>query len=1031
MNIVDLAIKRPVTILMGVIALVIFGLMAYVQMPASLLPNMTLPYVTIRIVYPGANPQVIENQITVKIEDQISAISGLDSTRSYSMANVSIVVAAFNLGKDENLAVQEVKEKVDAIISDLPEGAESPVITKLNAIGSSPVLSVVLDGDMSAAELFAFASGAVNDRFAQVSGVGQVIIQGGSEREILVSLDREAIYGHGIAIPQLLNFLAAANQEIPGGNFAFAGRDIPVRFRGEFSSLEEIRDMDIPTGNGIYKLRQIADVADTLKAARAQTILLDKKRGSRNENAVLLQIVKNPSANTIEVVDNVIAAIPGIEALSGNRAHLTVIQEDATYIRDTITDTLTNVILGILLTGLVLLFFLHDVKPTIIVALAMPFSVISTFLVMDALGIGLNLLSLTGLSSAIGTLVANSVVVLENIFRYRETGHSRTDSASKGTKETAAAVLASTLTNVAVFVPLGNVGGLIGPVIFQFAYTVVISTIFSLVISFTLTPLLAAKILPERAEKEKALSLKLELFFKSLEKAYRRTLTFLLERKRRSAMVIAVTAALFVLSICLAPSLKLVMMPASDGGKIRLIVELPQGSDLEHTAALLKTIESRLAAYDEIEILETLLGSDGNRNQNVNVARLNVYMVPRKNRSVSNTVFADRLIPALADIPGAKIRITAISEQDGSAAGGGIELYLKGTDTALLQEKAEAMEKIMNAIPGISHTVLGSNAGKQELVFHPNRKQISEDGLSVQSVAVSLRAAIDGLVAATYKEAGEEYDIRLTINDNSLKDIGDIRNIPIVSPKGVYPLSRYASTEFTDGTDQIMRVDKTRTVEINAGILSGYSSGNVLAKVSEALKAVELPAGYSLAQAGDTKMMTETMIDMTAAFVIAVLLTYMLLAAVLENLTRPLIILSTVPLSIIGIVLICLASGTVINMASLAGVIMLVGIVVNNAILMLDYYGQLVKKGMSLREALLEACPVKLKPILMSNIAIILGLIPMALGIGSSGAEMRQPMGMVIIGGIVSSTVMTLWLIPCLEFFLAGKQKSRETGLVK
>jgi HAE1 family hydrophobic/amphiphilic exporter-1 len=1021
MNLVALAIKRPVMILMGVVALVIFGLMAYFQMPASLMPDATLPYVTIQTVYPGANPQVIESQITVKIEDQVSAISGLDSLQSYSMANVSIVVVAFNLGKDENLAVQEVKEKIDAIISDLPDDAESPVITKVNLTGSSPVVSIVLDGNMSPVELFAFASGTVNDRFAQVAGVGQVTISGGSEREILVSLDKAAIYEHGFAIPQLLNLLAAANQEIPGGNFAFENRDIPVQFRGEFNSLEEIRDMDIPTGNGIYKLRQIAAVEDTVKTARMQTILLDKKRGSRNENAILLQIIKNPSANTIEVVDDVIAAIPGIEALAGNRVHLTVVQEDASYVRETVMDTLTNVILGILLTGAVLLFFLHDVKPTIIVALAMPFSVISTFLVMKTLGITINMLSLLGLSSAIGTLVANSVVVLENIFRYKAAGYNSTDAASKGTTEVVAAVLASTLTNIAVFVPLGSIGGITGPMIFNFAYTVVISTIFSLIISFTLTPLMAAKLLPEQPKKENPVSRYLEAMFKSWEKTYRRILEFILQRKKRSALVLAITGGLFVLSIGLAPFLKLVMMPGSDGGKIQIIVELPQGSDLERTAALLRTIEDRLAAYDEIEILETILGSDGGMNQNVNLAQLNVNMIPRKNRRISNAVFADHLIPALADIPGAKIRITALSELGGSASGG-IDLYLKGTDTIVLQEKAEAMRAIMNTIPGISNAALSSNAGKQELVFVPNRKQISEDGLSVQSVAVNLRAAIDGLVATTYKEAGKEYDIRLTVSDTSLKDIGDIRNIPIVSPMGVYPLSRYADAEFMDGTDQIMRVDKTRTVEISAEVLAGYSSGNIMGELYDALEAVELPAGYSLDQAGSTKMMTENMIGMATAFLIAILLTYMLLAALLENLIQPLFILSTVPLSIIGIVLICFVTGTVINVVSMVGIIMLVGIVVNNAILILDYYGQLVKKGMKVREALLEACPVKLKPILMSNTAIILGMVPMALGIGSSGAEMRQPMGMVIIGGILSSMVLTLVLIPALEYLRSPKE---------
>jgi HAE1 family hydrophobic/amphiphilic exporter-1 len=1021
-------------IFIGAIALMLFGAMAYFTMPVSLMPDMKIPTITVRIIYPGASPQVIENTVTKKIENQLSTIGGLDSILSYSRENVSAIVANFTMGKDENLAVQEIKEKVSAIAADLPADAQEPVIAKVDISSISPVVSIVVDGDMSSAELFTFTSGTIYEKLSQVTGVGSITISGGSQREIHINLDRSTIYDHRIVIPQLAGLLAAANQEIPGGIFSFENRDLPVQFRGEFTSLEEIRDMDIPAGTGIYKLRQIAAVEDTVKTARERAILLDKKRGNRNENAVLLQVIKNPSANTVQLVDDIIAAIPGIEALSGSRVRLTVIQEDATYVRDTVRDTLSNVMLGILLTGLVLLFFLHDLRSTIIVALAMPFAIISTFLVMKALGITVNLYSLMGLSGATGTLVANSVVVLENIFRYRVMGHKRIESASKGTREVIAAVFASTMTNIVVFVPLGSITGIIGPVIFNFAFTVVISTGFSILVSFTLTPLMAARILPEVSAgrtKGNVFGRGLERVFKSWEKGYRRILEFILKRKRRSALTLSVTFVLFVLCLTLVPYIKIVSMPGGDGGKIQINVRLSQGSDLESTAALLKIIEDRLALYDEVEtvttIMGSIMGSDSSVIQNTNLAYMKVNLSSRKNRTISNTAFAERLFSALSDLPGADIQISAIPEL-GNISSGGIDLYLKGTDTFLLQEKAEEMKKIMNETPGIANTVLSSNQGKLELVFTPNRKQISADGLTVQFVAINLRAAIDGLIATTYKEGGEEYEIRLSVSGGSLRDIEDIRNIPIVTPSGAYPLSRYADTEFMNGTDQIMRSDKTQTVRITADLLAGYSSANVMTQVFKGFEAMGLPDDYSLEPAGNTKLMDDATRDIAIAFLISVVLTYMLLAVILESLVEPLFILVTVPLSFIGIILITIITGTILNTIALIGIIMLVGIVVNNAILILDYYGQLRKKGAGVKEALLEACPVKLKPVLMSNIAIVLGMLPMALGIGDSGAEIRQPMGIVIVGGIISSMVLTLLLIPSLEYLASKTTKEAARG---
>jgi HAE1 family hydrophobic/amphiphilic exporter-1 len=670
--------------------------------------------------------------------------------------------------------------------------------------------------------------------------------------------------------------------------------------------------------------------------------------------------------------------------------------------------------MGIVLTGLVILLFLHDLRSTFIITLAMPFSIIATFFVMQFLNISVNVLSLLGLSCAVGTLVANSVVVLENIFRYKNEGLSSIEAASRGTKEVIMAVFASTLTNVAVFVPLGGMQGAMGQIISHFAYTVVISTVFSIVVSFTVTPLLASRILPDKLRRPKRISKMLDALFSKTERLYAASLSAILKRKWRSAVVVAVVIAVFVLSMNAFISIPMELVPKSDGGKIQIDVELPQGSGLDKTASVLAVIEERLAEYEETQTILTTLGKMGAMERDVSVARMEVNLIPKTRRVQSNSAMAAIFTRNLSDIPGADIRVIAPSELV-LAQGAPVHLNLRGPETQVLQELGDRIRRRLQSVPGTMNAAVSAKTGKGELVFEPHRKQISADGLTVQTVALALRSAIDGMVATVYRENDEEYDIRVKIEDLSLRDIEDLKNIPVVSPSGIFPLSRYADLHFENGSNRIMRVNKQRTVDITTELLPGYAQSAVLAGVMKAAGELELPEGYSVTQAGLSENMAESNASMAVVFLTAIALVYMLLAAVLENPLQPLFILSTIPLSLIGVTAACLLFGTVLNNIAMIGIVMLVGIVVNNAILLLDHYNQLKREGLGAAEALLKACPAKLKAILMSNIAITLGMVPMALGIGASLAEMRQPMGIIVSGGIVSSTILTLWFIPALE----------------
>ena len=1020
MKIVDFSIKRPIAVLMGCLALVLFGLIAYFSLPVSLLPDISVPVVSVQIVYPGASPLSIETQITKKIEDQIFSIGELDSITSHSMDSVSLVVAHFKESKDENLALQEVKDRIDAIASDLPAGAMKPVISKVNLASIWPVMEIVIEGDMSSTELYEYTSTVVRDQLAQVTGVGSVELSVGEEREISVELHRMPVFERFIPVEQIAGILARANVEIPAGNLALDGQDIPVRFKGEFNSVEEIDDLDILTRAGVFKLRQLADVYDSRTLVRERTIFFDNETGIRNENALLLRIAKNPTANTVNVVNGIMRQIPRIEQDSGNRVRLNVVREDAGFIRDSVSDTLGNIIMGIFLTSLVLVVFLSNWRATIIISLAMPFSVISTFLVMQFMGLSVNVLSLMGLSCAIGTLVANSVVVLENIFRHREKGLSSIDAASIGTKEVIMAVIASSGTNVAVFVPLGGMAGAMGNILSHFAYTIVISTIFSIIVSVTVTPLLASRLLSAKQKEKGKITLKLDAFFQKLEDLYGKSILFLTVRKKRSAAFITAVFVAFVLSIIGFSRIEMEMIPKSDGGRVQVSVELPQGSSLDMTAAVLAEIESRLASYSEVKYMLTTLGNAGSMNRDVSVAVMEISLIPKNKRRRSNDDIAAAMTRTLSDIPGTVIKVVAPSEMV-IAEGAPINLYLKGPDIAVLQELGNNLRNRIAELPGITNAALNTKSGKSELVFEPNRKQIFQDGLTVQSVAMNLRFAIDGIISTTYRDGGAEYDIRVKMSPASLKDIEDIRNIPIVTSSGIFPLSRYADVYFEDGYNMIMRVNKLQTIEFTADLLPGYTQGTMLTEVMRVADGIDLPSGYSISQAGLSDSMSEGIISMLIVFLTAILLVYMLLAVILESFVQPFFILTSIPLSIIGITIACLLTGTVLNNIAMIGIVMLVGIVVNNGILLLDNYKRLKSSGMNTRDALVSACPEKLKAIIMSNIAVIMGVIPMALGIGESLAEMRQPMGVVVTGGIISSMIMTLWLVPCLEFVINRK----------
>ena len=1008
----DISIKRPILIIMLLIELMLFGIIAYFGLSLALTPDIGLPVITVQTIYPGGGPQELEMQVTKKIEDAISSISNIDEMTSYSMEGASIVVLMFDMRKDVNLAQQEVKDKIDAILNALPEDAQLPIVQKKD-INAEPIIDVILSGNMQMTALYDLADKKLRDRLAQIEGIASVDITGGGEREINVELDSRTVYQQQISLTQLAGILARQNMDMPGGFFKIDSQEYSVRLQGEFDDITSLTNTKVPTGFGMKRLADIAEVKDEAEEVRVRTSFFDNENQTGSSNVVLLSLVKAKDGNTVESARAAKKIIAGLNQELPQGTELSIVTDRSILIEGTVKDTLNNLLMGIILTALVLFFFLHDWRSTIIVALSMPMSILSTFLLVQVSGFTLNIMTLMGLSTAVGILVANSVVVLENIFRHKEMGNNRREASSKGTAEVVTAVFASTLTNMAVFLPIANMTGIVGQMFKEFALTVVFATLFSLLMSFTLTPMLASLIIPEHDIKKHPIGVKFEAMFRSWERGYQKFLGVLLKSKLRGALAILLAIALFFGSFAMAGKLGFDFIPILDEGDIKAEIELPVGYNLDQTAGLLHEIEQRTLAHPQVKTVVTTLGQIDEMNQGSNTAVMRIKLVHVNERDISTVETSAMLIQEYADIPNAMIRASAVSSM--GMIRDPLNFALMGQDVDTLEVYKEAILKRINDVEGMVNLNTSSRAGKPEITLYPDREKLSNAGLSVYDLALTLRSALEGMVTTKYRDRGEEYDIRVSLTDESVNTPEEIGNITAVGPAGAFRLAQLCDIDFTEGYSRIVHKDKYKMIEFTATNAPGVPLGDITNEIDRRLEDLDLPSGYKIEWTGMTEIMKETIGEMLFAFVLAIVLTYMLLAAILESLTQPLLILGTIPLALIGVFAGLYFTGISINIITMMAIVMLIGIVVNNAILLLDYTNILVReKGHSVHDALVEACPTKLKPILMSSMAIILGMLPMALGIGAAGREFRQPMGVVSIGGLIVSTLLALVVIPVL-----------------
>ncbi len=1008
------SVNRPILISVITIALVLMGILSYFNLPLNLQPEVDMPIITIQVIYPGAGPEEIETNITKKIEEAVIAIGGLDFVQSYVMANASSTICAFKMDKDIDIASQEIKDKIDAIAYKFPKDSKKPSIQKMD-IGASAIVRMALVSKMSKKEAYEYVENNLKDEFSRLNGVSQVEISGGSEREIQIRFDKYDIQKYKLSPLQIVGLIKANNLNFPAGNIEKEGSQYAVKIESEFLSLDDIRNIQINTPVGVRRLKDIAKVVDTTEKL-SQLAKFYKEETANQESAKLttinLDIKRQSDANIVEVADRVNQKFEQLKAKLPKGMQFYKCKDMSVFVKDTVNDTLNAIYLGILFTAIVLYLFLHSLKTTLIVAISMPIALIGTFILADYSGFSLNVMSLMALSVSVGTLVTNSVIILENIDRLILMGEKKKVAADRGTAEIAVAVLASTLTNVVVFVPIATMESMVGQFFKEFGLMVTFVMFFSILIGFTITPMLSGLLLTENKKDKKSFSFG-ALFDKGLDRItafYRIILVKIIDNAffRNLTPILAIVLLLITFKVTTS-SLGMGFMPFVDDGDIEITIEMPTYYDLDKTDQVFSRIEDYLKEFKDVESITTNIGKLG-ISQGENLGLIAVKL--KENRTISSKAFVVKISDYLAKIPDALIKAKAKSNfsQGGQAA---IQFEVYGEDLEKIKAIANQIKQFVIEDGGALNIDTDIRAGKPELKIIPNRVLLNDFGLSVRDISMTIRAYIEGIDAGNYRENSEEYSIVVKLDDADVNDVKKISNLPILTRKGLKKISDFAKIDYGTAPSLIKRKNKQKMhiVSCDAGSKSmGEIVKTTLKRVQEE---INLPAGYSVDLGGNAKNMKESNKDFGKAFILAIVLTFLLIAGILESFIQAILIMATVPLSFIGVLWTLYLSGEGLNILSMMAGVMLIGIVVNNAILILDYANQLQNLGQTKYEAIIDAATTKLRAIIMATLASAIGMLPLALGLGS-GAEMRRGMGLVSIGGLIVSAILTLFVIPAI-----------------
>ena len=1034
MRISRFAVHRPIFTIMVVLIAVILGIISLIRLPVDLMPDISYPTLSISCDYENASPEEIEELITRPIEEAMSAVPGAEEVSSISMEGRGTVRVTFSWGTDLDAAANDIRDRLDRVIPHLPDDADRPRLRKFD-LANFPILTLGVSSKLDPVQLRLIIEDQVKYRLERVPGVAALDIWGGLEREIHVNIEADKVKALGVPLDQIIRRIREGNINIPAGTIDHGNLEVTVRTSGEYSSLDQIRDTVVAIRENVpIQLGEIAEIEDSWRKV-TRIVRINGVPGLR------LSVNKQSGKNTVEVAKGVHKEL---ELIARDIPHIEIITiiDTSDYIQRSIANVGSSAVYGGILAVLVLLLFLRNLNSTFIIATAVPVSIIATFALMYFGGFTLNLMTLGGLALGIGMLVDNSIVVLENIYRMRESGEPPEQAAILGTEEVSSAIVASTLTTMVVFLPLIFVRGMSGVMFKQLSIVVSFSLLCSLAAALTVVPMLSARILPAPDKGDtlkKTLGQKIfrasSRIFTLLETKYKHLLHVALSHR---ALVVVIALMVLGGSLALIPLIGVELMPSADESEVRVTGEMQIGSRLDVLDGRFEQIEAIVRkSVPEIKNVVTRIGGSSWRGTGSHTGRVQIALKPQSERSRSSEQIADHLRGKLANIPGVLIRTRAgqglFLLRMGSSDADNVEVEVRGYDLEIADVLAQQVKKIVENVEGITDAKVSRESGRPEEVVIIDRQKAADMKLTVSDIANALQTIISGTEAGNFRELGDEYVIRVKIKEAERMNLKDILDLTLTNTDGqTVVLRNVVEIKPRSGPVLVQRKDQERVVIISANI-SGRDMGSVLSDIREQVRSVPAPQGFSILLGGDYEEQQEAFKELLLSCFLALVLVYMVMACQYESLRDPFVVMFSVPLAAIGVTIMLFLTKTTFNVQSFIGCIMLGGIVVNNAILLVDHTNLLRRSaGMSLRDAIAEAGKRRLRPILMTAMTTVTGLIPLALGL-REGGEAQAPMARAVIGGLLSSTLITLVFVPVIysifEKGAAGKTSGGERNI--
>lgn len=1067
MKLTELAIKRPAATIMVIMFFVVLGLFGYTKIGADLFPKSNTPIVTIVTTYPGAGPEEVENQVVDELEEAVSSLSGLKDCQSWIYEGMALTILEYTMSTDADIAAMDAQKAVDKVMIKLPKDVEKPVVQKID-MNDEPVLTIAVAGDKPLEDIYDIAENTIKDRLENVPGVAAIDIVGGREKQVRVELNRTKMESYGLSANQIVQLLQAENLNIPGGNIKGSRLEFDVRTVGKFKTLEDMKKLPVPlpTG-GTVPLRDIADIyqgyaeVDQYSRFTANAGGTSENTGGASGNAggtngnsavaaekgteaVGLLIQKQSDASIVDTAKALRAELDQIRPTLPPDVKVMVSDDNSVFVNNSLNDTKRTLLEGILTTGIVLFFFLREWRSLTVVMLAIPTSIIATFMMMFFLGYTFNILSLMGLSLCIGILVDDSIVVLENIHRHIKMGKDSVQAAIDGRQEIGMAAIAITLSDVVVFGPIAFMQGMVGQFFRQFGLTVVVATLFSLFVSFTLTPMLAAR-LYKNSSQEKGerrvnplwewIGRKTTGMGYKIVGIYKGILTWALNNRLK--LVVVIVAAILA-SLTLIPKIGFEFLTQTDQGKFKISVEMPAGTALDVTDQTVRDIEARLEKIPEVSHYFATVGvSSGNITSisSSHLAKIDVTLCPKKERQRTVWQVADELRGWSKDYPGVKLKILEAQMVGLNNFEAPVILEVSGSDNKVLADLATKVKKIVEETPGTSDVGISwKTEAKPEYQVVIDRDKASAMGLTAGEVADALRASVAGAEASKIKINNKDLDIWVQLRGVDRKSITDIENITVANRLGqTFTVKQVADIVPAKGPTELRHSNRQRMISITANYKDA-SLSDLVNSFEKGIAKLDMPAGYKIEYDGLIKQMNESNSDLGMALGLSLIMVYMILVILYESFLTPLIRMLSLPVGIIGAMVALYLTHNTLNIMSIIGIIMLDGLAAKNGTLLIDYTNTLMSRGMGLREALMEAGTKRLRPIFMTSVTMIFGMLPTALAL-ADGAEIRKGMGIVLVGGLITSTLLTPVLIPVaytllddLKQWLSGKmQKNRSS----